>query len=63
MLAEMKSLPPYRSRWQWSLVLLVLTLSGFALLVPDTAEAARSMVTVSAMLAVGWFIWHLMNYE
>ncbi len=44
-------------------MLLLLTLSGLALLEPDAAEAAKSLVTVSAMLGVGWFIWHLMNYE
>jgi hypothetical protein len=59
----MKSLRPLNWKWQWSLVLLLLTLGGFGMLEPDTAEAAKSTVTVSAMLGVGWFIWHLMNYE
>jgi len=58
-----KSLRPYNWKWQWSLVLLLLTLSGFGMLEPETAEATKSMVTISAMVAVGWFIWHLMNYE
>jgi hypothetical protein len=58
-----RSLHPYNWKWQWSLVLLLLTLGGLGVLEPDTAEAAKSMVTVSAMLGVGWFIWHLMNYE
>jgi hypothetical protein len=59
----MKSLRPYNWKWQWTLVALLLSLSGLALLEPESAEAAKSLVTVSAMLGVGWFIWHLMNYE
>jgi hypothetical protein len=58
-----KSLRPASWRWQWTLVLLVLTLGSLAILEPESAEAAKSMATVSAMLAVGWFVWHLMNHE
>jgi hypothetical protein len=49
--------------WQWTLVLLVVTLGSLAIVEPESGEAAESMATVSAMLAVGWFIWHLMNYD
>ncbi|HEX4730309.1 MAG TPA: hypothetical protein VH299_03515 [Solirubrobacterales bacterium] len=59
----MKSLRPASWKWQWTLVLLVLTLGSLAILEPESAEAAKSMATVSAMLAVGWFVWHLMNHE
>ncbi|HEX4751927.1 MAG TPA: hypothetical protein VH268_03435 [Solirubrobacterales bacterium] len=59
----MKSLRPASWRWQWTLVLLVLTLGSLAILEPESAEAAKSMATVSAMIAVGWFIWRLMNHE
>ena len=59
----MKSLRPANWKWQWTLVVFVLTLGSLAKLEPESAEAARSTATVSAMLAVGWFIWHLMNYE
>jgi hypothetical protein len=59
----MKSLHPASWKWQWTLVLLVLTLGSLAILEPESAEAAKSMATVSAMLAVGWFVWHLMNHE
>jgi hypothetical protein len=58
-----KSLRPASWRWQWTLVLLVLTLGSLAILEPESAEAAKSMATVSAMIAVGWFIWRLMNHE
>jgi hypothetical protein len=59
----MKSLLPYNWKWQWTLLVLLLGLNGLALLDPETAEAAKSMVTVSAMFCVGWFVWQLMNYE
>jgi hypothetical protein len=59
----MKSLRPASWKWQWTLVLLVLTLGSLAILEPESAEAAKSMATVSAMLAVGWFVWRLMNHE
>jgi hypothetical protein len=59
----MRWLRPVNWKWQWSLVLLLLSLGGLALIEPESAEAAKSMATISAMLGVGWFIWHLMNYE
>ncbi len=59
----MRWLRPVNWRWQWSLVLLLLTLGGLAMIEPESAEAAKSMATISAMLGVGWFIWHLMSYE
>jgi hypothetical protein len=45
------------------LVLLVLAFGSLGMLEPDTAEAAKSTTSVGAMLGIGWFIWHLMNYE
>jgi hypothetical protein len=59
----MKSLRPARWRWQWTLVLLILALGLLGILEPKSAEAAKSMASVTAMLGIGWFIWHLMNYE
>jgi hypothetical protein len=50
-------------RWQWLLVLLVLAFGLFALLEPDGAEVSRSIVTLAAMVGVGWFVWHLMTYD
>lgn len=59
----MRSLRPCNWKWQWTLVVLLLALGSLAKLEPESAEAAKSLATVSAMLGVGWFIWHLMNYE
>jgi hypothetical protein len=59
----MRWLHPVNWKWQWSLVVLLLSLGGLAMIEPESAEAAKSMATISAMLGVGWFIWHLMNYE
>jgi hypothetical protein len=43
--------------------LLILAFGLLGILEPESAEAAKSMASVTAMLGLGWFIWHLMNYE
>ena len=60
---SVKSIRPARWRWQWALVLIVLVIGSFAMLEPEDAEAAKSITSVGAMLGLGWFVWHLMNYE
>lgn len=61
--AIVKSLRPYGWKWQWTLVLIVVTLGAVGFLNPDTAETVKSLVTVSAMLGVGWLVWQLMSHE
>ena len=36
---------------------------AFALIVAIDFAASADSGSISAMLGVGWFIWHLMNYE
>jgi hypothetical protein len=59
----MRSLRPASWRWQWTLVVLVLALGSLAMLDPESAEAVKSGTSLTAMLGIGWFVWHLMNYE
>lgn len=59
----MKSLRPYNWSWQWTVFAVLLGLGVLALVEPETAEPATTMIGLGAIGCVLWVIWQLMREE
>jgi hypothetical protein len=59
----MKSLRPYNWNWQWTVFAVLLSLGAMAVVEPETAEPATTMIGLAAIGCVLWAIWRLMQEE
>ncbi|MGD9734101.1 MAG: hypothetical protein AB7V58_00600 [Solirubrobacterales bacterium] len=59
----MRSLRPLNWKWQWTVFAVLLSLGLLAMLEPETAEPATTMIGLGAIGCVLWVIWRLMQED
>lgn len=60
---RIKLLRPYNWNWQWTVFAVLLSLGALALVEPETAGPATTMIGLGAIGCVLWVIWRLMQEE